>query len=284
MGSAMAGRLLAAGHTLTIYSRTPSKALPLQSQGALIADSLSDLAEKCDVIFTIVGHPSDVRQIVLENSTGLLPHLNPNTVLIDHTSSHPLLAKQICDAVKETNCYSIDAPVSGGDIGAREGRLAIFAGGEESVVEWLSPLFEVMGRVTYVGCSGNGQSCKIANQIVVGGNLLGLSEGLVFAERSGVGKREFLEAVRGGAAGSMVMELFGKRMIERDFKPGGFVEYMVKDLGMGVDVVDGQESEKVVVLPGAALCKQLFSGMVANGDGKLGTQGLITIIERINGK
>lgn len=284
MGSAMAGRLLAAGHTLTIYSRTPSKALPLQSQGALIADSLSDLAEASDVIFTMVGHPSDVRQIVLENSTGLLPHLNPNTVLIDHTSSHPLLAKEICVAVKEKNCYSIDAPVSGGDIGAREGRLAIFAGGEKSVVEWLSPLFEVMGRVTYVGCSGNGQSCKIANQIVVGGNLLGLSEGLVFAECSGVGKREVLEAVRGGAAGSMVMELFGERMIERDFKAGGFVEYMVKDLGMGVDVVDGQESEKVVVLPGAALCKQLFSGMVANGDGKLGTQGLITVIERINGK
>ncbi|KAK1374292.1 putative 3-hydroxyisobutyrate dehydrogenase-like 2, mitochondrial [Heracleum sosnowskyi] len=285
MGSAMASRLLAAGYALTIYSRTPSKALPLQSQGAHIADSLSNLAKSSDVIFTMVGHPSDVRQVVLENSTGLLPHLNPNTVLIDHTSSHPSLAKEIFDAVKERrNCYSIDAPVSGGDIGARDGKLAIFAGGEESVVEWLSPLFEVMGRVTYMGCSGNGQRCKIANQIVGGGNLLGLSEGLVFAERAGVGKREFLEAVRGGAAGSMVMELFGERMIERDFKAGGFVEYMVKDLGMGVDVVDGQESEKVVVLPGAALCKQLFSGMVANGDGKLGIHGLITVIERINGK
>lgn len=284
MGAAMAGRLVGAGHTLTIYSRTPSKAVPLQSQGAHVANSLSELAKASDVIFTMVGHPSDVRQIVLENSTGVLPYLNPNTVLIDHTSSHPLLAKEICVAVEEKNCYSIDAPVSGGDIGAREGRLAIFAGGEESVVEWLSPLFEVMGRVTYVGCAGSGQSCKIANQIVVGGNLLGLSEGLVFAERAGLGKREFLEALRGGAAGSMVMELFGERMIERDFKAGGYVEYMVKDLGMGVDVVDGQESEKVVVLPGAALCKQLFSGMVANGDGKLGTQGLITVIERINGK
>ncbi|XP_074350170.1 putative 3-hydroxyisobutyrate dehydrogenase-like 3, mitochondrial [Apium graveolens] len=169
------------------YYSNPSKALQLQSQGARIADSISDLAKTSDVIFTIVGHPSDVRQIVLENSTGLLPHLNPKTVLIDHTSSHPLLAKEICDAVKEKNCYFIDAPISGGDIGAREGRLAIFAGGEDSVVEWLSPLFEVMGRVTYMGCRGNGQSCKIANQIVVGGNLLGLSEGLVFAEYSGVG-------------------------------------------------------------------------------------------------
>ncbi|KAL1828344.1 hypothetical protein ACET3Z_006756 [Daucus carota] len=284
MGSAMAGRLLAAGYPLTVYSRTPSKSLSLQSQGAHLAHSLSDLAKASDVIFTMVGHPSDVRQVVLEKATGLLPHLNSHTVLVDHTSSHPLLAKEICIAVKERNCYSVDAPVSGGDIGAREGKLAIFAGGEESVVEWLSPLFEVMGRVTYVGSSGNGQSCKIANQIVVGGNLLGLSEGLVFAERAGVDKREFLEAVKSGAAGSMVMELFGERMIARDFKAGGFVEYMVKDLGMGVDVVDGQQSQKVVVLPGAALCKQLFSSMVANGDGKLGTQGLITVIERINGK
>lgn len=230
----------------------------------------------------MVGHPSDVRQIVLENSTGLIPHLNPNTVIIDHTSSHPLLAKEIYAAAREKNCYSVDAPVSGGDIGARDGKLAIFAGGDSDVVEWLSPLFDVMGRVTYVGNAGSGQSCKIANQITVGGNLLGLSEGLVFAERAGLDKRKFLEAVRGGAAGSMVMELFGERMIERDFRAGGFVEYMVKDLGMGVDVVDG--SEKVVVMPGAALCKQLFSGMVANGDGKLGTQGLITVIERLNGK
>ena len=128
-----------------------------------------------------------------------------------------------------------------------------------------------------MGEAGKGQSCKIANQIVVGGNLIGLSEGLVFAERAGVDKEAFVEAVRGGAAGSMAMELFGKRMIERDFRAGGFAEYMVKDLGMGV------EGEGAVVVPGAALAKQLFSGMVANGDGKMGTQGVVTVIERING-
>lgn len=147
------------------------------------------------------------------------------------------------------------------------------------MVQWLRPLFDILGQVNHMGSAGKGQRCKIANQIVVGGSLVGLSEGLVFAEKAGLDKDKFLEAVKGGAAGSMAMGLFGKRMIERDFKPGGFAEYMVKDLGMGVDVAE----EEVVVLPGAALSKQLFSGMVANGDGKLGTQGVITVIERING-
>ena len=160
--------------------------------------------------------------------------------------------------------------------------MAILAGGDEDVVKWLKPLFDEMGGVTYVGGPGKGQHCKIANQITAGANLLGLSEGLVFVEKAGLDKLKFVEAVRGGAAGSMVMELFGDRMINKDFKPGGFAEYMVKDLGMGVDVGE-EEGDEVVVLPGAALTKQLFASMVANGGGKLGTQGLISVIEKING-
>lgn len=279
MGSAMASRLLSAGYAVTVYARTPSKAVSLQSKGAHLASSLADLARSSDVIFTMLGHPSDVREIVLEN---LVPSLKPNSVVIDHTSSHPTLAKQIYDSALERHCHSVDAPVSGGDIGARDGKLAILAGGNEDVVKWLKPLFDEMGKVTYVGGPGKGQHCKIANQITVGANLLGLSEGLVFAEKAGLDKSKFVEAVRGGAAGSMVMELFGERMINKDFKPGGFAEYMVKDLGMGVDV-GAEEGGEVVVLPGAALSKQLFASMVANGGGKLGTQGLISVIEKING-
>lgn len=147
------------------------------------------------------------------------------------------------------------------------------------MVEWLKPLFDLLGKVTCMGDSGKGQSCKIANQIVVGCNMVGLSEGLVFAEKAGLDKGKFVEAVRGGAAGSMAMELFGKRMIARDFRPGGFAEYVVKDLGMGVDV----EGEGAVVLPGASLSKQLYSAMVANGDGKMGMQGIVTVVERLNG-
>ncbi|KAK3016310.1 hypothetical protein RJ639_007290 [Escallonia herrerae] len=292
MGSAMATRLLSAGYALTVYARTPSKSLPLQTLGARLAGSPADVARTSDVIFTMLGHPSDVRQIVMESPASVLSGLNPNSVVVDHTSSHPALAKQIFAAAREKDCWAVDAPVSGGDIGARDGKLAILAGGDDGVVECdtlfsipkssAGALFDLMGRATYLGGAGSGQSCKIANQITVGANLLGLSEGLVFAERAGLDVGRFMEAVRGGAAGSMVMELFGERMIGRDFKPGGFAEYMVKDLGMGVDVVE--EGEEVVALPGAALCKQLFSGMVANGDGKLGTQGLVTVIERMNGK
>lgn len=283
MGAAMASRILSAGYTLTIYARTPSKTQSLQSLGAVLVNSPSQVAKTSDIVFTMLGHPPDVRQIVLENPDSILSSLNPGSVIIDHTSSHPALAKQIFNAAREKNCWAVDAPVSGGDIGARDGKLAIFAGGDDSVVKWLFPLFSLIGKPSYMGPAGSGQSCKIANQMTVGGSLLGLSEGLVFAEAAGLDKLQWLEAVKGGAAGSLVMELFGERMIGRDFGPGGFAEYMVKDLGMGLDVVE-QDGDEVAVLPGAALCKQMFSSMVANGDGKLGTQGLITVIERINGK
>ncbi|KAI3893387.1 hypothetical protein MKX03_002919 [Papaver bracteatum] len=280
MGQAMAARLISAGYSLTVYARTPQKALFLQQKGAVIVNSPSDVANKSDIVFTMVGHPSDVRSVVLGDN-GVLSGLNKGGVLIDTTSSDPVLAKEIASKAQSKGCFAIDSPVSGGDIGARDGKLAILAGGDSDVVKWLSPVYEVLGRVTYVGGSGCGQSCKIANQITVGANLLGLSEGLVFAEKAGLDMNKFVESIRGGAAGSMVMELFGKRMIERDFRAGGFATYMVKDLGMGVN---GGEGKDAVVLPGAALSKQLFSSMVAHGDGNMGTQGLITVIERINGK
>ncbi|CAA3012718.1 probable 3-hydroxyisobutyrate dehydrogenase-like 2, mitochondrial [Olea europaea subsp. europaea] len=174
----------------------------------------------------MVGHSSDGKHVVMDT---LLPSVNPNTVITDHTSSHPALARQIYESALEKQCDSVDAPVSEGDIGAIDGKLAIFAGGYKA----------------------------------------GLDQG------------KFIEAVRDGAAGSMAMELFGYRMIKRDFRPGGFAQYMVKDLGLGVDVEEGDE-DNAKVLPGAGLSKQLFSGMVANGDDKLGTQGIITVIERIN--
>ncbi|XP_057990801.1 probable 3-hydroxyisobutyrate dehydrogenase-like 2, mitochondrial isoform X4 [Hevea brasiliensis] len=283
MGAAMASRLLSAGYFLTVYTRTPSKALSLQSKGAHLASSPLDVAKCSDVVFTMVGHPSDVRSVVLESQgKGVLAGLNPGGVIVDTTSSHPSLAREIFAAARTKGCWAVDSPVSGGDIGARDGKLAILAGGDEGVIKWLSPLFELLGKATYMGPAGCGQSCKIANQIVVGGNLLGLSEGLLFSEKAGLDVKKWMDAVRGGAAGSMVMELYGERMIERDFRPGGFAEYMVKDLGMGVDLVEESEDRRVPVLPGAALSKQLFAGMVANGDGHLGTQGLITVIERLN--
>ncbi|KAE8650518.1 hypothetical protein Csa_009596 [Cucumis sativus] len=231
MGAAMATRLLSAGYSLSLYARTPSKALDLQSKGALLVNSVLELAQVSDIVFTMVGHPLDVRQNVLDEN-GILQGLNPGGVVVDTTSSHPALARDIFTAARAKGCWAVDAPVSGGDIGARDGKLAIFGGGDEGVVNWLLPLFEVLGKVTYVGEAGCGQSCKIANQFPISANLLGLSEGLVFAERAGLDMKKFVEAVRGGGAWSMAMELFGERMIGRDFRPGGFAEYMVKDLGI----------------------------------------------------
>lgn len=198
------------------------------------------------------------------------------------TTSSPNLAREISNAARSQGCLAVDAPVSGADAGAREGKLAIMAGGDSKVVEWLSPLFQIMGKCTYVGEAGCGQSCKIGNQIVGSANLIGISEALTFAERAGLDLGKLLVAMKGGAGGNKIMELFGEKMIERDFRPGGFAEYLVKDFGIGLNFVEEKEDE-VVALPGAALCKQLFSGMIANGDGKLGLQGVITVIERLNG-
>ncbi|CAJ1938299.1 unnamed protein product [Sphenostylis stenocarpa] len=281
MGFAMASRILSAGYTLTFYARNPShpNAIALRSQGATQAQSLAQLAQLSDVLFTMVGHPSDVRALL----DSLLPALRPNSVTVDNTSSHPNLARTIFTQARALGAWAVDAPVSGGDVGARDGTLAIFAAGERKVVEWLHPLFSILGRETYMGPAGCGQSCKIANQITISANLVGVSEGLIFAKRAGLDLKGFLEGIREGAAGSKALEIFGQRMIDGDFRPGGFTEYLVKDLGMGVDVVEGASDDEVVVLPGASLWKQLFSSMVANGQGKLGSQGIISVIERING-
>ncbi|XP_068327822.1 probable 3-hydroxyisobutyrate dehydrogenase-like 3, mitochondrial [Pyrus communis] len=282
MGAAMASRLLSAGYFLTIYARTPSKALSLQSQGAHLAESPIEVAKSCDVVFTIVGHPPDFRQVILETN-GVLSGLNPNGVTVDMTTNLPSMAREISAAVRARDCWAVDALVSGADVGAREGKLGIFASGDAGVVKWLTPLFDIMGNVTYMREAGCGQSCKIGNNIVGGVGLVGLSEGLVFAERAGLDLKQFLEAVKGGAAGSTLMELFGEKMIKRDMRPGGFAEYLVKDLGMGVDVVEEEEDGRVVVLPGASLSKQMYSAMMANGDGKLGIHGVISVIDRLNG-
>ncbi|XP_020266361.1 probable 3-hydroxyisobutyrate dehydrogenase-like 3, mitochondrial, partial [Asparagus officinalis] len=179
---------------------------------------------------------------------------------------------------RSRNCHAVDAPVSGGDIGARDGTLAIFAGAhEESIIQRLSPLFNILGKVTYMGPPGSGQNAKIANQIAISGSIVGLSEALLFAKTAGLDEKGFLDAIREGAAGSKATDLFGERIINRELGPGGFAEYLVKDLGMALD---GAE----LALPGTALFQQLYLGMVANGDGKLGSHAVVTALERINGK
>ncbi|KAL6618771.1 hypothetical protein ACP70R_033910 [Stipagrostis hirtigluma subsp. patula] len=281
MGGAMAKHLLAAGFAVTAYARTPAKAETLVAAGASLADSPAAVAAASDVVFTMVGNPGDVREVVLDPSSGVLAGLHPGGVLVDCTSSSPSLAREIAAAALAAGCHAIDAPVSGGDVGARDGKLAILAGGDEAVVAWLAPLFAPLGKPTHMGPPGSGQSSKIANQIAGAGAVVGLSEAVAFANAAGLDAPLFLDAVSKGAAGSRVMDIFGGRVLSREFASGGPVWYIIKDLGMALEVGDGQEEANV--LPGAALYRQMFSAMAANGDGDMGPQGLITVIERLNG-
>lgn len=285
MGSAMASRILAAGYSLAVHTRTPSKAASLVAAGARLASSPADASSGADVVFTMVGHPSDLRSAVLDPSSGALSTLPAGGVLVDHTTSLPALAREIASAARARGCWSVDAPVSGGDVGAREGRLAIFAGGDDAIVDWLGPLWAILGKATAMGPPGTGQISKLGNQIAVAGNILGLSEGIVFARAAGIDTSEFLAAIRGGAAGSAALEIWGSRLGDAgNFRPGRFGEYMSKDLGMALEKGgDGGEGSSPAVLPGTAICRQLFQGMAGNGDGEM-PFGLIALIERIAGK
>uniref|UniRef100_M8B1I9 6-phosphogluconate dehydrogenase NADP-binding domain-containing protein n=1 Tax=Aegilops tauschii TaxID=37682 RepID=M8B1I9_AEGTA len=257
MGGAMATRLLAAGFTVTAYARTSVKADALVAAGASVADSPASVAAASDVVFTMVSDPGDVRAVVLDRASGALAGLRPGGVLVDCTSSSPSLAREIAAAARSTGCHAVDAPVSGGDAGARDGTLAILAGGTRP---WQRP--EQQDRQPDGGGRGGGGPQRVP----------------------GLRVRSVLVAVSKGAAGSCVMDIFGTRAVNRDFASGpGSARYIIKDLGMALEIGDGQEEDEATALPGAALFRQMFSAMVANGDGDLCVRGLITVIERLSG-
>ncbi|XP_050369739.1 probable 3-hydroxyisobutyrate dehydrogenase-like 1, mitochondrial [Argentina anserina] len=278
MGRSMCGHLLKAGYTLTIFNRTISKAQPLLDSGAKLADSPRAVAAQSDVVFSIVGYPSDVRSVLLDPSSGALSGLRPGGVLVDMTTSEPSLAVEISHSAAAKSCSSIDAPVTGGDVGARNGTLAILAGGEESVVQKLTPLFALMGKVNYMGAPGKGQFAKLANQTIICSTMLGLVEGMVFAHKAGLDVGLFLNAISVGAAGSRSLDLYGRRILKRDFEPGFYVNHFVKDLGICL-----KECQNMgLALPGLALAQQLYLSLKAHGEGNLGTQALIVALERLN--
>ncbi|KAK1313814.1 hypothetical protein QJS10_CPA06g00840 [Acorus calamus] len=278
MGRSMAAHLLSAGYALTVFNRTPSKAQALVDLGASLALSPSAVAAASDVVFTIVGYPSDVRDVLLGDS-GVLRSLPPGGIIVDMTTSDPSLAVEVSAAAKARSCVSVDAPVSGGDRGAREGKLSIFAGcDDEPTVRKLGPLFERMGRVTYMGPAGAGQRTKLANQVVIASTMVGLVEGMVYASKSGLDVGAYLEAISTGAAGSKSLDLYGKRILSRDFEAGFYVKHFVKDLGICLK----ECQELGLGLPGLALAQQLYLSLVAHGEGDLGTQALILAIERLN--
>lgn len=278
MGASMAGHVLSAGYRLTVFNRTAAKADALVAAGAARASSPRTVAESSDVVFTIVGHPYDVEAVIL-GEDGVLDHAAPGSVLVDMTTSRPTLAERIAEVARSRGVDSVDAPVSGGDAGAREARLSIMVGGDPDVVDRIMPLLEVMGKtIVHQGGHGLGQHTKMVNQTLIASNMISICEALLYAQKAGLDIESVLRSVGSGAAGSFALSSLAPRMIRGDFEPGFFVEHFVKDMGIALD-----EAKRMhLALPGLALAHQLYQAVLAAGDGRRGTQVLIETLARIN--
>lgn len=280
MGSPMACHLLDAGYSLTVYNRTKSKAEAVLAKGAVWADTPRDVAMESDIVFSIVGYPADVEFVML-GDTGALKGLRKGGILCDMTTSSPELAKKIAMQASGVGCFSLDAPVTGADVGARNGTLSIFVGGDKDSYERAMPCFQAMGkRFMFCGGPGSGQQAKLANQIAVAGVKFSVCESLLFAQQAGLDVAEWLELVVAGGAGSVAMNTLGRRLLKLDYAPGFYIDHFVKDLGLCL-----AECRKMgLVLPGATLADELYRMMQAQGEGKLGTQSLIECLAKLSGK
>ena len=270
MGSSMCGHLLDAGFSTTVYNRTKAKADKLLARGAQWADTAKAVAEASDVIFTIVGYPADVRSVIL-GQDGVLTGCKAGNVVVDMTTSEPSLAIEIAQAAAGLGVHSVDAPVSGGDVGAREARLSIMIGGDKDVVEALNPCWQAMGKtIVHQGGPGAGQHTKMVNQVLIATNMIGVCEGLLYAYKAGLNLDAVMQSVASGAAGSWSLSNLGPRIIQNNFDPGFFVEHFIKDMGIALD-----ESKRMgLSMPGLALAHQLYLSVKALGHGRDGTHAL----------
>lgn len=277
MGLSMCGHVLSKGYPVTVYSRTREKARPLIDRGATWADSPKAVADASDVVFTMVGFPADVREVCL-GSRGALAGGRQGSILADMTTTEPSLAKEIYAVAKARGISAVDAPVSGGDVGAREARLSIMAGGDPEVFAALMPLFSAMGRtIVLQGGAGAGQHAKMCNQIVIAGTMIGVCESLIYGHKAGLDLETMLSSISGGAAGCWALSNLAPRVLKRNFDPGFFVEHFVKDMGIALD-----EAKRMnLALPGLALVHQMYVSLLANGGGKYGTQALMLVLERM---
>jgi 3-hydroxyisobutyrate dehydrogenase len=278
MGSSMCGHLIAAGFKATIFNRTAEKTKALVEKGAKLADSPREVAAASDVVFTIVGFPHDVREVTL-GAQGTLAGAKAGTVLVDMTTSEPSLAIEIAEAAAAKNVRAVDAPVSGGDVGAKEARLSIMIGGEKDVVDALRPLFEIMGKtIVHQGPAGAGQHTKMVNQVLIASNMIGVCEGLLYAFKAGLDLNVVLESVSSGAAGSWSLNNLGPRIIAGNFEPGFFVEHFLKDMGIAL-----AESRRMkLALPGLALAEQLYRAVEAQGFSRKGTHALMLALAQLS--
>jgi 3-hydroxyisobutyrate dehydrogenase len=279
MGLSMCKHLLEAGYSAHVYSRTRSKAAPLVELGAKWCDSPAQVAMNSDIMFTMLGFPSDVRDIIL-GQQGLVNHAHRGALIIDMTTSEPSLAREIAAAAAAKGIGALDAPVSGGDVGAKNATLSIMVGGRQEDFDRVLPLLEKMGKnIRLLGGSGSGQNTKMVNQILIATNMIGVCEGLLYAHKAGLDLEQTIQAVSAGAAGSWSISNLGPRIAKRNFDPGFFVEHFIKDMGIALSEARAMN----LSLPGLALAHQLYVAVKAQGHGKQGTHALALALEQLNG-
>lgn len=276
MGKSMAGHLLDAGYPLVVYSRTKEKADDLIAKGAKWAKSPKEVAEIANVIITIVGYPADVEEVYL-GENGIIRNGKKNTYIIDMTTSTPTLASKIYSEAKKKGIFALDAPVSGGDIGAKEGRLSIMVGGDEETFLAMEPIFKHLGtNIIYQGKAGSGQHTKMCNQIAIASNMIGVCEAVIYAEKAGLNPETVLKSISTGAAGSWSLSNLAPRMIDGDFAPGFYIKHFIKDINIALKEADAMG----MVTPGLALAKKMYEELAELGEENSGTQALYKYWDR----
>ena len=280
MGAPMCGHVVAAGHDVVVHTRTAATAQPLLDVGARWAATPAEAAAGADVVFTMVGYPDDVRQVVAGDE-GVLSTVPDGAVVVDLTTSRPSLAGELAELASVRGVGMLDAPVSGGDVGAREGRLVVMVGGEAAHLAVVRPLLDTFARsVTHFGPAGAGQHAKMANQTAIASTMVGVCESLCYAAAAGLDLAELIGCIGGGAAGSWSLENYGPRILRDDLAPGFKVDHFVKDLGIALE----EATRLRLALPGLALAKELYVAVSAAGLGAQGTQALVTAVQRLSGR
>lgn len=271
MGKSMAEHLLNAGYPVHVYNRTKSKADPLVEQGAIWEDSVKDIASKSDVIITIIGKPQDVENVYLSED-GIVQHAKPGSYAIDMTTSKPKLATKIYEQAKEKGIHALDAPVSGGDVGAKNAKLTIMVGGEKTAYDAILPIFERMGEnIVLQGEAGAGQHTKMVNQIAIAPGMIGICEALLYAKDAGLDPTTVLSSIESGAAGSFSLSNYGPRIIEGDFSPGFAIKHFIKDMQIALESAE----EMGLETPGLKLALDMYEKVAAKGEWESGTHALL---------
>jgi len=277
MGSSMCGHLLTAGYRVTVHSRTRSKAQSLLDRGAQWAECPHAVAAESDILFTMVGFPQDVRQVYFATD-GILSGAGAGTILVDMTTTQPSLSRDIAAAASAKDLSAIDAPVSGGDVGAKNAALSIMIGGDTKSVQAAIPLFELLGKkIVHQGGPGTGQQAKLCNQIVIAGTMVGVCESMLYGYKAGLDLNRMLDSIRGGAAACWTLDNLAPRILQRNFEPGFFVDHFVKDMGLALEEAKRME----LVLPGLTLVHQLYQTVQTLGHGRSGTHALMLALEAL---